>query len=134
MGEKPVAPADIRQPPGADADRIFRRGAARPARHAAEPVDAQPPARNQRRKPRAELAEPSRLVGDGGGLNVGTAILSVATSVPERRLEAGEALGHLRHFWPRLAKLAEAEAAIGVRYVCEPVEDLLQPRSLDVLR
>ncbi len=65
---------------------------------------------------------------------MGSAILSVATSVPERRLEGGEALGHLRQFWPRLAKLAEAEAAIGVRYVCEPIEDLLRPRGLDALR
>ncbi len=65
---------------------------------------------------------------------MGSAILSVATAVPQRRLEASEALGHLRQFWPRLAKLAEAEAAIGVRYVCEPVEDLLRPRSLDEVR
>ena len=65
---------------------------------------------------------------------MGSAILSVATSVPERRLEASEALDRLRGFWPRLAKLAEADAAIGVRYLCEPVEDLLRPRSLDVLR
>ena len=65
---------------------------------------------------------------------MGSAILSVATAVPERRLEASEALGHLRPFWPQLAKLAEAEAAVGVRYVCEPVEDLLRERSLDELR
>jgi predicted naringenin-chalcone synthase len=65
---------------------------------------------------------------------VGSAILSVATAASEHSLEASEALGHLRQFWPRLAKLAEAEAAIGVRYLCEPIEDLLRPRSLDELR
>src|SRR5258705_2719400 len=134
MGERTVAPADVRHPPGADAPRLFRPGAARASRHAEKPVDAQPPARDQRRKPRALVAKPSRLVGAGGGLSVGSAILSVATAVPEQRLEAAEALAHLREFWPRLAKLAEADAAIGVRYVCEPVEDLLRPRRLDVLR
>jgi alkylresorcinol/alkylpyrone synthase len=65
---------------------------------------------------------------------VGSAILSVATAVPTHRLEASEALEHLRHYWPQLGKLAEAEAAIGTRYLCEPVTDLLRPRRLDALR
>jgi predicted naringenin-chalcone synthase len=58
------------------------------------------------------------------------AILSVATAVPEHRLEAPEALHHLRTYFPQLAKLEPDEASLGTRYTCEPVEDLLAPRGL----
>jgi alkylresorcinol/alkylpyrone synthase len=61
-------------------------------------------------------------------------ILSIATAVPEHRLDAAVALEELRRFWPRLERLAEAEAALGTRYVCEPVDRLLRPRGLDELR
>ncbi len=61
-------------------------------------------------------------------------ILSVATAVPEHRLDASEALRHLRGFWPQLEKLEEAEATLGTRYTCEPVEQLLRRRTLDELR
>ena len=63
-----------------------------------------------------------------------SAILSVATAVPEHRLEASEALRHLRAFWPQLEKLEEAEATLGTRYICEPVEDLLRRRTLGEVR
>jgi len=58
------------------------------------------------------------------------AILSIATALPEHRLEAREALEQLRKFFPQLDKLDEAEAGLGVRYTCEPVADLLTPRRL----
>jgi predicted naringenin-chalcone synthase len=63
-----------------------------------------------------------------------SAILSVATAVPEHRLDPAEALGHLRQFWPQLDKLEEADATLGARYTCEPVEQLLRRRTLDQLR
>jgi len=63
-----------------------------------------------------------------------TAFRSIATAIPEHRLETAEALRHLREFWPRLAKLAEDEASLGARYTCEPIEQLLKPRSLTALR
>ena len=63
-----------------------------------------------------------------------SSILSIATAVPEHRLEPADALRHLRGFWPRLEKLEETEATLGVRYTCEPVEQLLRPRTLDELR
>lgn len=56
--------------------------------------------------------------------------LSVATALPEHRLDAGEAVARLRRFWPELGRLPEAEAAIGTRYLVEPVASLLQPRTL----
>ncbi|HEV8596564.1 MAG TPA: hypothetical protein VGR23_02495, partial [Candidatus Dormibacteraeota bacterium] len=59
-----------------------------------------------------------------------SAILSVATAVPEHRLDPAEALGHLRQFWPQLDKLEEADATLGARYTCEPVEQLLRRRTL----
>jgi predicted naringenin-chalcone synthase len=65
---------------------------------------------------------------------VGSAILSIATAVPEHRLEAGEALRHLRGFWPQLAKLEQTEGTLGTRYTCEPVEQLLRRRTFDELR
>ena len=58
------------------------------------------------------------------------AILSIATALPEHRLEAREALEQLRKFFPQLEKLDETEAGLGVRYTCEPVADLLTPRGL----
>ena len=62
------------------------------------------------------------------------AILSIATAVPEHRLDAADALRHLRGFWPQLEKLEHAEATLGTRYLSEPVELLLSRRSLDELR
>jgi predicted naringenin-chalcone synthase len=56
--------------------------------------------------------------------------LSVATAVPEHRLEADAALDHLRRYFPQLDKLGGAGAALGTRYTCEAVEDLLEPRDL----
>jgi predicted naringenin-chalcone synthase len=61
-------------------------------------------------------------------------ILSVATAVPRHKLDAGGALTELRRFWPQLERLPDAEAAVGTRYTCEPVADLLQPRGLTALR
>ena len=55
---------------------------------------------------------------------------SLATALPEHRLEAREALEQLRKFFPQLDKLDGAEAGLGVRYTCEPVADLLTPRGL----
>jgi predicted naringenin-chalcone synthase len=63
-----------------------------------------------------------------------SAILSVATAVPEHRLQAADALAHLQEFWPQLSRLGEADATLGTRYTCEPVERLLRPRTLDQLR
>src|SRR5690349_15807002 len=57
-------------------------------------------------------------------------LLSVATAVPAHRLEAGEALERLRPFWPQLGRLPGAEAAVGTRYLCEPVAALLRGRGL----
>jgi len=65
---------------------------------------------------------------------VGSSILSVATAVPRHRLDAASALARLRRFWPQLERLDAADAGIGTRYTCEPVERLLHPRSLSELR
>jgi len=59
-----------------------------------------------------------------------TGLLSVATAVPEHRLSASEALARLRTFWPQLARFDETDAAVGMRYMCEPVDELLRPRGL----
>src|SRR5438477_958878 len=59
-----------------------------------------------------------------------SAIVSVATAVPEHRLDARQALSRLRQFWPQLDKLEDADAGLGTRFLCEPVERLLEPRSL----
>ena len=59
-----------------------------------------------------------------------SAILSVATAVPKHRLEPADALTHLGRFFPQLDKLEETGAALGTRYTCEPVADLLAPRGL----
>jgi len=74
-----------------------------------------------------------RLVGAGGHL-MAAAILSVATALPPHRLDAADALGHLRRFFPQLQKLEEADATLGTRYTCEPVDRLLEPRGLTDLR
>ena len=58
------------------------------------------------------------------------AILSVATAVPEHRLDAEDALARLRRFFPQLERLEADAAALGTRYTCEPVDDLLAPRGL----
>lgn len=60
--------------------------------------------------------------------------LGIATALPEHRLEAGEALERLRRYWPELDRLEEAEASIGTRYLCEPIERVLEPKTLDQLR
>jgi predicted naringenin-chalcone synthase len=65
---------------------------------------------------------------------MGTAFRSIATALPEYRLETGEALSHLREFWPQLDRLDEADATVGARYLCEPVESLLRHRGLTELR
>jgi len=62
------------------------------------------------------------------------AILSVATALPAHRLDAADALAHLRRFFPQLEKLEEADATLGTRYTCEPVDRLLAPRGLTDLR
>jgi predicted naringenin-chalcone synthase len=65
---------------------------------------------------------------------MGAAIRSIATAVPEHRLEAADALRRLRRYWPRLDRLQEAEAALGTRYTCEPLEQLVRHRGLTELR
>ena len=64
---------------------------------------------------------------------MGSAFLSVATAVPEHRLDAAQALDHLRKFFPQLQKMDGDAAALGTRYTCEPVEELLRPRGLTEL-
>jgi alkylresorcinol/alkylpyrone synthase len=61
-------------------------------------------------------------------------ILGLATALPAYPLEASEALRELRAVWPRLERLDADEAALGVRYTCEPVESLLKARTLDELQ
>lgn len=56
--------------------------------------------------------------------------LSVATALPEHRLEASDAIHKLRRFWPELERLTETDAAVGTRYLVQPVEMLLRPRGL----
>ncbi len=62
------------------------------------------------------------------------ALRSIATALPENRLEAADALRELRRHWPRLDRLEEAESALGVRYTCEPLDSLLRHRGLTELR
>jgi len=62
------------------------------------------------------------------------ALLSIATAVPEHRLEAADALRELRRHWPRLDRLEEAESGLGVRYTCEPLDRLVRQRGLTELR
>ena len=61
-------------------------------------------------------------------------ILSVATALPPHRLDAREALDRLRRFFPQLERLEDGEGGLGARYLCEPVDALLQRRSLSDLR
>ena len=61
-------------------------------------------------------------------------LVSVATALPSHRLDPGAALAQLRRFWPRLERLVEADAALGTRYTCEPVDRLLGRRGLEALR
>jgi predicted naringenin-chalcone synthase len=61
-------------------------------------------------------------------------IRSIATTLPKHRLDAATALAELRRFWPQLERLPQADAAVGTRYTCEPVADLLRPRGLTALR
>ena len=65
---------------------------------------------------------------------MGAAFRSIATALPEHRLEAADALRRLRSFWPRLDRLEEAEAALGTRYTCEPIDQLVRHRGLTDLR
>lgn len=60
-------------------------------------------------------------------------VLAIATAVPEHRLDAAEALVHLRRFFPQLEKMDGDLAALGSRHTCEPVEELLRPRGLTEL-
>ena len=62
------------------------------------------------------------------------ALRSVATALPEHRLEVSAALGRLRDFWPQLDRLEDVESALGTRYTCEPLEDLVKHRGLGALR
>lgn len=61
-------------------------------------------------------------------------ILSIGTALPEHRLEPAAALAHLRHYWPALERMEDAQGELGTRYVCEPVEQLLRTRGLTELR
>jgi predicted naringenin-chalcone synthase len=63
-----------------------------------------------------------------------TAFLSLATALPEHRLEAKDALDRLAGYWPELARLEEADASLGTRYLCEPIEEVLGRKGLDELR
>lgn len=65
---------------------------------------------------------------------MGSAFLSIATALPEHRLEAADALERLRRYWPQLERLGEAEASLGTRYLCEPIEHVLVRKTLDDLR
>lgn len=61
---------------------------------------------------------------------MGASFLSIATAVPEHRLDAAEAVDRLASFWARVGKLDDGVAALGTRYTCEPVAQLLAPRTL----
>jgi predicted naringenin-chalcone synthase len=73
-------------------------------------------------------------LGRARGRLMGAAILSVATAVPEHRVEAADALRHLREFFPQLDRLDGADASLGTRHLCEPLEQVLRPRGLTDLR
>jgi predicted naringenin-chalcone synthase len=62
------------------------------------------------------------------------ALRSIATAVPEHRLEVVDALRTLTEYWPRLDRLEEADAGLGVRYTCEPLDRLVRHRGLTDLR
>ena len=61
---------------------------------------------------------------------MGASIVSVATALPEHKLEACEALARLRKFFPRLDKFELDGAALGSRYLCEPIDQLLERRGM----
>lgn len=61
---------------------------------------------------------------------MGTGILAVSTALPDHRLDARDALQLLRRYWPELQRLDEADASLGTRYTCEPIERVLEPRPL----
>ena len=67
-------------------------------------------------------------------MTAAAAIRSIATAVPEHRLEAADALRTLRGYWPQLDRLEDADAALGTRYTCEPLPSLLRQRGLTDLR
>lgn len=59
-----------------------------------------------------------------------TIICAIATAVPDHRLEPAAVIAQLRHWWPQLDRLDDATTSAGTRYTCEPLERLLQPRTL----
>lgn len=61
---------------------------------------------------------------------MGACLLAVATALPEHRLDARDALQLLRRYWPELARLEEADASLGTRYTCEPIERVLEASTL----
>jgi predicted naringenin-chalcone synthase len=65
---------------------------------------------------------------------MGSRILSIGTAVPRHRLEPANALERLRRYWPELERLGDAEAALGTRYTCEHVDELLRSSALSELR
>ena len=65
---------------------------------------------------------------------MGAALLGMATAVPEHRLEPADALRALRDYWPQLDRLDADDLALGTRYLCEPLGDVLKPRGLAALR
>src|SRR5581483_250777 len=130
LGGGAVAAACARRAPGAAADRLVRRGAPRAPAAAEASGHAEPPARGQRRHPEPVVALAPRL-GHAGRSLMGSAFRSIATAVPEHRLEAADAL---RAYWPRLDRLEDGDAALGTRYTCEPLEKLVAHRSLTDLR
>src|SRR5581483_10252031 len=133
LGGGAVAAACARRAPGAAADRLVRRGAPRAPAAAEASGHAEPPARGQRRHPEPVVALAPRL-GHAGRSLMGSAFRSIATAVPEHRLEAADALRALRAYWPRLDRLEDGDAALGTRYTCEPLEKLVAHRSLTDLR
>src|SRR5262249_21497078 len=123
----------LRRAAGAGAHRILDACAPR-ARADADPAGhAQSPARGERRHP--QPVEPFRpRLGRPGWSLMAAAFRSLATALPEHRLEAADALHALRQYWPRLDRLEEAEAGLGTRYTCEPLDQLVRHRSLTDLR
>jgi predicted naringenin-chalcone synthase len=60
--------------------------------------------------------------------------ISLATALPEHRLEPARALAELRRYWPRIERIEATRAELGTRYTCEPVDQLLRQRGLTELR
>ncbi len=61
---------------------------------------------------------------------MGSLIRSVATALPDHRLEPEAVISELRSSWPQLDRLDGTETSAGMRYTCEPLERLLRPRTL----